>query len=45
MRGIVAGLGNVALMLGGLGLCLVFAAYDALRQGSSTSEALGAPPA
>ena len=42
MRGIAAGLGSVTVMLAGLGLCLVFAAYDAVRQGFSGSPPGGA---
>jgi hypothetical protein len=38
MRGIFSGLGSVTVMLAGLGLCLVFAFYDALRQNLTAGE-------
>ena len=51
MRGIAAGLANVGVMVAGLGLCLAFAAYDAVKQGFSAASvrgsvaATGEPPA
>ena len=41
MRGIVGGLGSVAIMVAGLALCLILAFYDALKQSVSATVARG----
>jgi hypothetical protein len=41
MRGIVAGLGSVTVTVAGLALCLLLAAYGAVKQGLSAAPAGG----